>query len=149
DFHVVEVFKTDTAFKALANLGHVILEPSQRSDIAFPTDNAVANQARPRIAPHRAVDHHAAGDDSRAWYAEHFAHSRLAEYAFLLDRLEHADHGRANLFLDLVNDRVETNVDCLLLRDVCRTCFGSHVEADDHDCRRRRSSLRRGTEQHV
>jgi len=36
DFDVVKVFQPDAAFKALANLGRVILETAQRSDVAFP-----------------------------------------------------------------------------------------------------------------
>src|SRR6185369_5743327 len=40
DFQVVEVFQTDTTLEALADLGHVILEPPQRSDVAFPAHYA-------------------------------------------------------------------------------------------------------------
>ena len=68
DFDVVEVFQTDAALKSFANFRHVILESSQRSDVAFPTHHAVANQSRPRIATYDPVDHHATGD--RAGLAE-------------------------------------------------------------------------------
>jgi hypothetical protein len=48
------------------------------------------------------------------------------------------NHGRANLFLDLVDDRVETNVDCFLLREHPPQRFGRTLKpmittADDDE----------------
>src|ERR1044071_9702892 len=107
DFHVVEVFQTDAALETFAHFGNVILEPAQRSDVAFPAHHAIANDSRSRVAADGTVDHHAARNGSGPRHAENFAHRGLAENPLLLDGFEHADHGRANFFLDLVDDRVE------------------------------------------
>ena len=104
DFHVVEVLEADTAFKTFTNFRHVVFESAQRSDVTFPCDDCISNQARARITTNRAINDHASRNSSSLRHAEHFANVGLAEYFLFLDCFEHADHGRADLFLNLVDD---------------------------------------------
>src|SRR6266496_3647106 len=133
DLDVVEVLKTDTAFEAFAYFGCVILESAQRSDVAFPGDDAIANQTRARLAADNAVDDHGAGHRTNLGHFEDFAYFRLAENLFLLYLLEHSNHRGFNFFLDLINDRMQANVDAFLFSQITRPRFRANVEADDHD----------------
>src|SRR6185503_11617600 len=139
---VVKVLEADSAFKALANFGNVILEAPQGDDIALPTDYAVANQTGAGIAANVAVDHHRPGHSADTRNLEHFANICLADDLFTLDRLQHAYHRRAYFFFDLVNDRMETNIDGFLLGEVSGARFWSNVESNDYNSRGRRTSLR-------
>src|SRR5215218_5179872 len=64
DLDVVVLLEADAAFEPRLDLGHVVLEASQRADLAFVNDHVVAEQARLRVA--RTGDaplrDHAAGD---------------------------------------------------------------------------------------
>src|SRR5687768_8820813 len=146
---VVEVLEPDAALEALAHLGDVVLEAAQRPDGALPGDDAVADEPRARVAPDDAVEHAAARDDARLRHAEGLEDERLAQNLLGLDLVEHADHGGAYLLLDLVDDRVEADVDVLLPRQLRRPDFRPDVEADDDDGAPGGLGLRRGGEQDV
>src|SRR5205807_6205492 len=149
DFDVIEVLEPDTTLESFADFGCIVLKATKRSDIAFPTDDAISNQTRARIAANNSVDDHATGDRANSGDAEDFAHIGFAENLLFLDLLEHADHRRLNLFFDLVDDRMQTNVDAFLFRQFVGARFGPHVEADDDDCCRCLAGLRRGRKQHI
>src|SRR5678815_293828 len=127
---VVKVLKPDAAFKALANFGNVILETAQGDDIALPTDYAVANQTGAGIAANIPVDHHRPGYCADTRNLEHFANICLADDLFTFDRLEHANHRCAYFFFDLVNYRIETNIDGFLLCEVSGARLRSDVESN-------------------
>src|SRR6476660_6116212 len=91
-FDIVEVLQTNTALETFTDLGDVILETSQRTDIAFPGNNAVANQTSSRIASYGSINHHAASDCSRFLNAEHFTNISLADDLLFLDGFEHSNH---------------------------------------------------------
>src|SRR5919112_415045 len=146
---VVEVLKADAALVALAHLGDVVLEAAQGADAALPRDDAVADEAGARVAADDAVDDAAAGDDARLRHAEGREHERLAQNLLGLDLVEHADHGGADLLLDLVDDRVEADVHVLLPGEFRGADFGPDVEADDDDRAPRGLGLRRGGQEHV
>ena len=96
-----------------------------------------------------AVGHAAAGDRADLRDLEDFLHERLAENDFLLDSVEHADHRGLDLFFDLVNDRVQANIDVFLFGDIGGTRLGPNVEADDNDRGRSVVGLRCRCEQNV
>src|SRR2546423_4124052 len=79
DLDVVEVLEADTTLESFADFRCVVLKAPQRSDIAFPTDDAVANQTRACFATDEAIDHHAACHRADFRDAEDFAHIGLAE----------------------------------------------------------------------
>src|SRR5215211_7430507 len=125
----------DVALDLVAVLDVVeVFEP----DGALPRDDAVADEARARVAPDDAIDDAAARDDARLRHAEGREHERLAQNLLGLDLVEHADHRGAYLLLDLVDDRVEAYVNVLLPREFRRAHLGAHVEADDDDRTSRR-----------
>src|SRR5712691_357103 len=62
DLDVLEALDADAAFEALPHFGHVVLEVSQRADLAFVDHAVVPQQANVRRPRNHAVDHHAAGD---------------------------------------------------------------------------------------
>ena len=62
---------------------------------------------------------------------------------FLERRLEQAGHGLLDLVDDLVDDRVEADVDLLAFGEVRGVALGPHVEADDDRLRGRRRAGRR------
>src|SRR5215218_7606043 len=146
---VVEVLKADAALVALAHLGHVVFQTTQRADAALPRDDAVADESGASVAADDAVDDAAARDDAGLRHAEGLEDERLAQNLLGLDLVEHADHGRAYLLLDLVDDRVEADVHVLLPRELRGPHLGADVEADDDDRAPRRLGLRRRREQHV
>src|SRR5215204_6314203 len=146
---VVKVFEPDAALVALAHLGDVVLEAAQGADAALPGDDAVADEAGARVAADDPVDDAAARDDAGLRHPEGLEDERLAQDLLGLDLVEHADHGRADLLLDLVDDRVEPDVHVLLPRELGGPHLRPHVEADDDDRAPRRLGLRRRGEQHV
>src|SRR5437588_7851505 len=64
DLYVVEVLQADAALVALAHLGHVVLHAPQGGDAALPSDDAVTDEARARVAPDDAVQDAAARNGS-------------------------------------------------------------------------------------
>src|SRR5205085_2603660 len=82
-------------------------------------------------------------------YLEDICYLRLAENNFLLDSVKHADLSGLDLLLDLVNDRVEANVDLLLAGDLRGACLGTNIKPYDHNRCPRLLSLSCGGEQHV
>ena len=78
------------------------------------------------------------GDGADLADAEHFAHLRAALVHFLEHRLQHAGHGALDLVGQLVDDRVQPDVDFFLLGHGLRRALRPDVEADDDRVRRRR-----------
>src|SRR5205085_10743040 len=149
DLYVVEVLQTDAALVALAHLGHVVLHAPQGGDAALPRDDAVSDEARARVASDDAVQNAATRHGSDLRNLEGLEDFGLAQNLLLLDLVEHADHGGANLLLDLVDDRVEAYVNVLLSREFGGAHFRAHVEADDDDRAARSLGLRRGGQENV
>src|SRR5438105_14339068 len=89
DLNVVEIDKADTAFKALTNFVSVFLKAFERGNIAFPDNDAVADEPRARLTTNQAVRDAAARNRADFRNAEDFLHERFAENDFLLDGVEH------------------------------------------------------------
>src|SRR6267142_2817450 len=83
DFYVIEPFKADTAFKALADFANVFLESPHGSNAAFPRNDPVTDQPGSCIAANYAVYHHTSRDGANLRYTEHFAYVRFAQNALL------------------------------------------------------------------
>ena len=90
----------------------------------------------------RPSHHAAAGDGANFRNAEGFLHLRAALVGFLEGRLEQAGHGALDLVLQLVNDRVQADVDLFLVGQFLRLAFRTHIEADD-------DGVRSGSQQHI
>src|ERR1041384_3793423 len=123
ELDVVEVLEADTALEPFTHFRGVVFKSSQRGDASFPTDHAVADQPGACVAANDPVDDHAAGDGAHARHAEDFAHVGFAENLLFFDFLEHADHRGLNFFFDLVDDRVQPDIDAFLLREFVRARF--------------------------
>ena len=63
--------------------------------------------------------------------------SAVPRYVSLIDRFQHAEHGAFDLVDDVVNDRVQADIDLLAIRQFRSLSFRSHVEADDDGVRSR------------
>ena len=111
----------------------------RRSDPTLPlkTDHVVAQQADFGVALDQAIAHAATGHRSNFRDAENFEHLGAALVGFLESRLEQAAHGALDLILQLVNDRVQADIDFFLLGNFLRLALRPHVEADDDRIRRR------------
>src|SRR5262245_58254133 len=134
DFVIVEALDRDTAFVSLLHFADVFLEAPQAADVAFEDDDVVPDQARMRRAFDRAARHHATGDGADLPHADNVADLGRADDGLFGRRLHQSQHRVANLFLYLVDDRVQPDVDVLLFGGVVGPGFGAHVEPDDHRC---------------
>src|SRR5262249_35341084 len=132
DFIIVETLDRDTAFVSLLNLADVFFEASQAADVAFENDHVVADEARMRGSFDRAVRHHAAGDGADLRHADNVADFGLADDGLFGRRFHQSEHRVADLFLDLIDDRMQADVDVLLFGRVFGAGLRPHVEADDH-----------------
>src|SRR5215475_4920304 len=85
DLDVVEPFEADAALESRLDLARIVLEPAERSDLAFVDDDVVTQQPRLRLA--RAGDaafrHHTAGDGAVLRNLEGLAYLRRADPHFL------------------------------------------------------------------
>ena len=133
DLQVVVALQADTALEAGLDFADIVLEALERADLAGPQLDAVAEQARLRIAraPDDAFVDHATGDRSDFWHLERFTHGRGADARFLERRVEQAGHRQLDLVGDVIDDRVVANVDLLAVSDVGGVTVGLHIEADD------------------
>ena len=102
-FDVIEVFKTDTAFKTFGDFFHVVFHAAERSDFTCVNNNAVTQKPDAAVALHFAVRDHAAGDDADFRHTECLADFRLSQVNFFAYRREHARHGAFDFFHKLVN----------------------------------------------
>src|ERR1700682_3491361 len=81
DLNIVKVFQANATLEPFTHFRNVVFETTQRSDVAFPTDHAIANQSRARVATNVAVDDHRTGNHTGFGNAENFAHVRLPDSA--------------------------------------------------------------------
>src|SRR6185369_361706 len=132
---VVKVDQTNTTFEPLPDLAHIVLKTFKSGNIPVPGDHAIPNKACLGLPANKAVCNSTAGDRTDFRHLERFLDQSLAENDLSLDRVEHADHSRLDLFFDLVNDRVEPDIYVFLLRNLGRTGLGPHIKSDDHNRR--------------
>src|SRR3712207_741729 len=122
ELDVVERPETDTALVAVADLGHVVLEATQRLDGEVVGDDPpVADQPGLRVPGDRPAADDGARHVADPRHPEDLADLRRAERDLLVLRLEHALEGRLDLLDRLVDDRVVPDVDALEIgRASCR-----------------------------
>src|SRR3712207_5977034 len=134
DLDVVERPETDTALIALADLGHVVLEATQRLDgEVVGDDDTVADQPGLGVPGDRPAADDGARDVADPRHAEDLADLRRAERDLLVLRLEHALEGRLDLLDRLVDDRVVPDVHALAVGELGGLALGPDVEAHDED----------------
>src|SRR6056297_1443407 len=132
---VLEVGQADTALEALADLTGIILETTQRTDVALPDDRAVAQEAHLRTAGDHTGSHVATGDRADLRHTEDLAHLGFTGDLLFELGLEHADDGLLDVLEELVDDLVGTNLHFFLLGELSGLAVGTHVEADDRRVR--------------
>src|SRR4051812_43183986 len=130
--HVLVALDGDAALVAFLDLADVVLEAPQRADPAGVDDASVAHQAHGGAAADRAVGDVGAGDRADARGAERLTYLGGADGLLDLLGREQALHGVAQLLDDLVDDRVEPDLDALAVGDLAGLADRAHVEADDH-----------------
>src|SRR5206468_8722957 len=128
---VLVTVEPDAALEALLDLRDVVLEAPQRPDLAFIDHAVVAQQAKLRIAADRALGDVAARDDAELRDLERIADFRAPASDFFQRRLEQALHGRLDLVGDVVDHRVETDLDARLVGFLGRLLLGTDVETED------------------
>src|SRR5215470_4621505 len=138
--HVIDldvvIADADTALVALADLGHVLLEPAQRLDReALLHHDTVADQASLAAPVDRAGTHQRAGDVADPGHPEDLPDLGGTKLHLLELGLEHALECGLDLLDRLVDDRVVADVDALALGQLARAAGRPHVEAHDHGLR--------------
>src|ERR1043166_5779758 len=130
---VIEALEADAALEARLHLADVVLETAQRANLAFEDDDVVAEQARGRLtgARDRSLGAHAAGNRADLRHLEHLAHFGGADAHLLERRLQEAFHAFLYFLGDLVNARVQADVDLLAFGRVGGGVGGPPVETDD------------------
>src|SRR6266480_921338 len=132
----VAVADADAALVAVADLGHVLLEPAQRVHAeVLRHHDAVADQAGLAVPGDRAGTDDAAGHVADPRHPEDLPDLRRAELRLLELGLEHALERRLDLVDRLVDDRVVADLDALALGQFPGPPGRPHVEADDHGLR--------------
>ena len=139
---VTVVCDADAALHAIRYFPGIVLEAPQRSDFALEDDHVVAQQAYIRITLDQAVRHQATSDGTDLGNAEGLANLGASQVRFLDDRFEQTGHRALHFVLQFVDDRVQADVNLLLLGQFLRLAFRANVEADD-------DGVRRGRQQHV
>ena len=115
---VVAVGETDTTLEVGCHFLHVVLETLQGVDFAREDDNAVANQAGLVGALNLTVDDISTGNVTHLGDVVNLAHFDSSCDFFLDDWFEHALHGFLDFFNGIVDDRVETNVNTIVLSEL-------------------------------
>src|SRR5215471_18662248 len=137
-FYVVVIADSDTALHTVAHFAHVILEALERTNLAFVYLDAIANQSHIGIALDCAVLHVASRHSADLRYPEGLAYLGPAQISFLDDGLKQSGHGFLDFVLELINDRVQTDIYFLHLRQLLGLALRTNVEADNHRIRGRR-----------
>src|SRR5262249_3396782 len=115
DLDVLVPVETDAALETLLDLGDVVLEPPERSDLALVDHAVVAQETQLGGARDRALGDVAPGDDAELGNLEGVAHFGAAPGHFLERRVEQALHRLLDLVRHVVDDGVEADVDADLL----------------------------------
>src|SRR6185436_12958305 len=152
DLHVVEVLEADAALVALLDLAHVVLEATERAELAGPDDRAVAQEPRLRIPDDLPVDDHATGDVADLRNLEDLADLDPADDLFLVRRTEEPDHRLPDVVEDLVDHLVVPDLDAELFCGLPRLDVRAHVVAHDDRVRgvgQRDVALRHGADARV
>ena len=109
----------------------VVLEATQRTNLALVDDDAVAHKADLVVATDLALDDHAASGNADLGDLEGVANLGGAGRNLLLGRLEHADAGRVNLLDGLIDDAAGTDLDAVALGGGTGLGVRADTEADD------------------
>src|SRR6202012_4426948 len=109
----------------------VVFEALERADLALEDLFAAAHHLYLGVAADDSILHAAAGDGAHLRNSEDVEHLGAADIILLERWFEQAHHGQANLILQLVDDRVQADLNILLLRELGGLALGTHVEADD------------------
>src|SRR6202047_2873504 len=142
-FDVVEIRNTDTALKSRTDLVRIILESAQGNDSSRVNHDIVAQDSYVGVAFQDAVLDRTTRDHSDALDTEGVTYLGAAEVRFFNDRREQSGNGLLQLVEKLVDDRVQSNVHVLALRQIGSLTLGPHVERND-DCVRSRGQTNVG-----
>src|SRR6266852_2815134 len=129
--HVVIVLDVDTALHAVTHFAGIILEPLERPDLALVNLDTIAHEPDFRITFDGAIQHGTARHGADLRHAEGVTHFGAALVSFLDEGFKQAGHGFLDLILEFVNDRVQADINFLLLRQLLRFAFRTHIEPDN------------------
>src|SRR5437762_1468762 len=130
NFDVTVTGDADTALHTVAHFGDIVFEAAQRTDAPLVDHHVVAQQTHIGIALDHAIDHRATSDGSDLGHSEGVADFGAAKVCFLDRRFEQSEHGFLDLVLQLVDDRMQADVNLLLFGEFLRFALGTYVEAD-------------------
>src|SRR5690606_954110 len=111
DLDVLVAGDADAALEAALDLGGVVLEAAQRPDLPLVDHAVVAEESDAGVPRDDPLDDHAAADEADLRDAEGLAHLGAALGDLLLDAVEEAGHRLLDLVGQVVDDRVEADVD--------------------------------------
>jgi len=111
----IEAVKGDAALVAGLHLSHVVREALERRTLCFADDLGAALDVDRVVTQQRTVKHHAAGHVADAADLENLAHHGVSVDHVAEDGLQHAGDRLLQVVDDVVDDRVQTYLDLLLL----------------------------------
>ena len=111
----MEVAQTDTAFESFTDLTDIVFKATERGDLALPNDCALSEEAHFRPTRDRAVLNVTTRNRTEFRHTEDFAHFSVTSDDFFILGLEHANHRLFDVFEQLVDDLVRSNLDVLLV----------------------------------
>src|SRR5204863_6942866 len=118
----------DAALVTGGDVSHVVLESSQRMQLALVNDDPIADQTNLRVTRDRPAGDVAARDDTLLGNPERGANLSLAELVFLALRRQHAGQRRLDVVDRVVDHAVEAEIDALLVGERARLLVGTDVE---------------------
>src|SRR5437667_7006847 len=138
DFHVAIIGDGNATLHAVAHFAGVVFEAPQRANFALEDNNVISQQPNLGIAFDQAIAYAAAGHCPDFRDAERLQHFGPALIGFLDRRFEQTSHGALDLILQFVNDRVQPDINFLLLRQFLRLTLRTYTEPDNDRVRCRR-----------
>ncbi len=149
-FHVREIRNADSALKPAANFVSIVLKALQRNNPAGINDRIIPQHAHFRIALDDAILHIRPGNHPGTLDAESIPHFSPAQINFLDHRREQPGHSLLQFVAQLVNNRVQPNINAFLLRQISSLSFRANPEPDDDGARRRsQQDVRFGNSTHA
>src|SRR5690606_36029361 len=138
DLDVVVALHADTALHTVTHFGDVVLEATQRFQLAFEDHHVLAQYADRTVAVDGALDDHAASDSAELRRTEHVTHFRGAQDVLANIAAEHTGERLLDVFDDVVDDVVVAHIEAFGLDDLARTGVSTDVEAEQHGIRSQR-----------
>ena len=128
---VLVIRETDSTFEASGYFTSVILEAAQTGDRALPDNRTITQESNLGPTSDDTVAHEASSDRPNLWHAEDFTNFCFTSNNLFVNRGEHPEHGRLDLFNKFVDDFVSSNLNAFSLSQFTAALVGTNIESND------------------